>query len=162
MNKIADRVLGPALGLPVLVGCLACFQLLDGQALLSGLADTRSSRVFGDPGLLEQALPVKVRLLRPPRQGRGQSLPIAFALEAIGGDAWSGCSRTARGLLLQGLARLFSRKIQLPLLLLSAQAGYGGCAQGFHSLFLCAAAQAEQGGQVGCHGCQGDVASGDG
>jgi len=61
VHPVTDCLLGPALGLLVLVGSLACSQLLDGQALLSGLADTRSSRVFGDPGLVEQALPVMAR-----------------------------------------------------------------------------------------------------
>jgi hypothetical protein len=47
VTQIADRVFGPALGLLLLVSFLACLQLLDGQALLSGLAETRGSRVFG-------------------------------------------------------------------------------------------------------------------
>jgi len=89
VNPVPDRVLGPALGLPVLLGLLARLQLLDGQAFVSGLANTRRSRVFGDLGLVEQALPVMARAFFSPRQGRGQSLPIAFALEALGGDFWS-------------------------------------------------------------------------
>ena len=161
MNKIADRVFGPALGLLVLVSLVACAQLLDGHALLSGLADTRRSRIFGDAGLVERALPVMARAFFSPRQGRGQALPIAFALEAIGGDCRSGRGHTAPGLLLQGLARLFGDGIQLPLFLFGAQASCRGFAQGFQRLLLCAAAQAQQDGQVGCHGWSGDVASGD-
>ncbi len=162
MNKIADRVLGPALGLPVVLGLLACPQLLDGQALLCGLADTRGGRALCDPGSIERAPPVKGRLFRSSLQDRCQSLAIAFALESMGGDRRGGRGRAALRFLLQGLARLFSRAIQLLLFLFSAQVCRCGFAQGSYSLFLCAAAQAEQGGQVGCHGCSGDVASGDG
>jgi hypothetical protein len=38
-----------------LVRLLARSQLLDGLALLSGLADARGSRMFGGPGQLERA-----------------------------------------------------------------------------------------------------------
>jgi hypothetical protein len=162
VHPVTDCLLGPALGLLVSVGGLACPQLLNGKALLSGLADTRSSRLFGDPGLVEQALPVMARAFFSPRQGRGQSLPIAFALQAIGSDSRSGRGRTAPGLLLQGLARLFGDGIQLPLFLFGAQASCRGFAQGFQRILLCAAAQAQQDGQVGCHRRSGDVASGDG
>ena len=136
MNPVPDRVLGPALGLPVLLGLLARLQLLDGQAFVSGLANTRRSRVFGDLGLVEQALPVMARAFFSPRQGRGQSLPIAFALEALGGDFWSGRGRTAPSLPLQGLARLFGDGIQLPLFLFGAQAsrrGHGHLGEALHA-----------------------------
>ena len=52
MHPVPGRVLGAALGLLVLVSLVACAQLLDGHALLSGLADTRRSRIFGDAGLV--------------------------------------------------------------------------------------------------------------
>ena len=55
MHPVPDRVFGPALSLLVLVRLLARSQLLDGLALLSGLADARGSRMFGGPGQLERA-----------------------------------------------------------------------------------------------------------
>jgi hypothetical protein len=66
---VAGCVFGAALGLLLLVSFSACLQLLDGLALLLGLAETRGSRVLGGQGLVKGALSV----LRCPFRGLGQT-----------------------------------------------------------------------------------------
>ena len=119
---IPGRVFGAALGLLLLVSFSACLQLLDGLALLLGLAETRGSRVLGGQGLVKGALPVLRCPFRGLGQARGQALPIEFAVQAIGDDRRSGRGRTAFRLLLQPMARLFGGGIQALLLFLGAQA----------------------------------------
>ena len=153
MNPVPGRVFGAALGLLVLIGFLACFQLLEGQALLSGLAEMGGSRTFGGLGLVERAFPMEGRAFHSPRQNRAQPLPIAFVVKAIGDKFRRERGRATFRLLSQRTTRLFGCGIQALLLRLGTQAGCCGLSQGFACLLLCAAAQAQQDSQVGCHGC---------
>ena len=162
MHPVADSVFGPARSQLVSVSLLAYAQLLQGHALLSGLAEERGSRALGGLGVVERGLPVMRRLFHSPRQLRNQALPVDFAAETVAGDCRSRRGRTAFRLLLQRMARQFGGGIQALLLPLDAQARRRSFGQGLLGLLLRTAAQAEQDGQVGCHGWQGDVASVDG
>jgi hypothetical protein len=159
VRPVASSIFGPALGQLVLVGFLACAQPFEGLVLLSGLAEVCGSRFLSSLGLVERALPMMGRPFRSARQGRGQALAIAFAVEAIGYNCRNGRGCTAFRLLFQRAARLFGCSVQTLLLLVGAQARRHSLAQSLLGFLLCAAAQAQQDGQVGCHGWLSDVAS---
>lgn len=143
MYPVAGSVFGPAISLLAFLSRLSCDQLLDGLALLFGLADTRSRCLLSSLGLLKRALPVLICLRRGLGKGRGQSLPVAFVLQAEGSHRRS-ARRAKFRRASQPLAPFFRGGIQALLLVLCPLTCGEGCAKGLFSLLFRVASQIEQ------------------